>query len=60
MGLRGSNFLQSYLMIGQQYICSGSVYPNFSEVDYEERHGSVLGPFFVYINEIDDYCSQNS
>ena len=62
LGLRShmQSFLKSYLSKRQQCVKSGNVYSNFVEVDYGVPQGSVLGPvLFVYINDIDDYCSQN-
>ena len=64
LGLRGhmQSFLKSYLSKKQQCVNSRNVYSNFAEVDYGVPQGSVLGSllFLVYINAIDDYCSQNS
>ena len=54
-------FLKPYLSKKQQCVNSGNVYTNFAEIDYGISQGSVLGPllFLVYINNIDDNCSQN-
>ena len=63
LGLRGhmQSYSKSYLSKMQQCVNSGNVYSNFAEVDYGVPQGSVLGPLplIVYINDIDDYCSQN-
>ena len=63
LGLRGhmQSFLKSYLSKRQQCVNSGNLYSNFAEVDYgvpqRSKHGTLL--FLVYINDTDDYCSQN-
>ena len=55
------NFLQSYLSIRQQFVNSRNVYSDFAELEYGVPQGSVPGTllFVVYINNLDNYCSQN-